>query len=371
MENIRELSQFERADYPYSVTARRESITKNKEALKSMRQEAYGTTLKEAMSSDVLSGFIPDLFIDEIILLGQRQAIARNSFPVVSQANHGSFKQRYRYKDEGVTVTSKENVGVKQTQSERTVTEFSFLKLMDSNVLSLELVEDSTLDEASAEIQLSASKFYRRENQLMSHRLTEYSHSTNASLWNNYVQGPDSSSSDSDLIDAMTSAYLRITTRLHDQFPTESLTWFVSPTVYAQLFQTETFRRFDILGGQPNIVTGKIAGTDSIFRIPIQIWEPGYFDTNSVWIPQAYDICLVATQFAAGIRERWSMRTSPLDMTKILAQGVMMFERLIPWVRNPFAYIRVGPTGTYSNLIPNMSNINILAGTDSPTVFDE
>lgn len=371
---LRETAQYEKSDYPYAVTARKESIAKNKTALQEIKANAYGTTLKEALSSDALAGFIPDLFLDEIIMLGQRVAIARNNFPVVAQSTHSSFKQRYRWKDEGVQVTSKELVEVKQTQSEREVAEFSFLKLMDANVFSLELLEDSTLDEAMAEMTLSANKFYRRENQLMAHRLAEYSHGATATKWDNFVSGPTNSGSDDDVITAMETAYLRITTRLNDAFPTESLIWIVSPSRYAKLFRNANFRRFDILGSTPSFVTGRVgAGDDRIFRIPIQIWEPGYFDADSTWTPQADDMFLVAPQFAAGIRERWSMRTSPLnDMSRILAQGVMMFERLIPWVRNPFAMIRISPDADYSDdIIGSMNNIHIIAGKDDTTVFPE
>ncbi len=361
--------QWDHSDYQYSVTARREAIEKNKAQLQAIRENSFGLSLKEALTSDSLSGFIPDLFLDDIQTLGLRTAIARNNFPVVSQSTHGSFKQRYRWKDEGVAVTSKELVEVTHTQSERDVQEFSFLKLMDSNVLSVELIEDSTLDEASAEIQLSANKFFRRENQLFAHRLTEYSEGALATKWGNRVQGPDSSSTDAEIIDAMTDAYLDITTRLTDAFPTESLTWFVSTEVYSRLFKNNDFRRFDIMGREPNVATGRVNTDDRIFRIPIQIWEPGYFDTDSTWTPQAYDMFLVATQFAAGIRERSSLRTTPLDLTRILAQATLMWSRLIPWVRNPFAYIRISPNDTYANLIPDMSNIHIVSGTDSPTVF--
>jgi hypothetical protein len=86
-----ELKQYEKSDYPYSVNARRESVKKNKEALEAIRRESYGTTLKEALTSDALSGFIPDLFVDEIITLGQRTAIARNNFPVVGQSTQSSY----------------------------------------------------------------------------------------------------------------------------------------------------------------------------------------------------------------------------------------------------------------------------------------
>lgn len=366
-----ELKQYEKSDYPYSITARRESITKNKDALKAIRENSFGLSLKEALNSDELQNFIPDLFLDEIIQLGLRTAIARNNFPVVAQSSHGSFKQRFRWKDEGVAVTSKELVEVTHTQSERDVVEFSFLKLMDSNVLSLELIEDSTLDEATAEVSLSANKFFRRENQLFAHRLAEYSQGATATKWDNYKQGPDSSSTDAEIIDAMTDAYLDITTRLTDQFPTESLTWFVSPEVYSRLFKNDSFRRFDIMGRDPNITTGRVNVDDRIFRIPIQIWEPGIFSTDSEWISQPYDIYLVATQFAAAIRERSSMRTTPLDMTKILASAIMLWERLIPWVRNPFAYRRISPSQSFSDIIGNMSNIHIISGKDDTTVFPD
>jgi len=337
---IRELMEFEKSDYPFSVTARKESIQKNKNALQAIRETNIGTSLKEAMTSSVLSGFIPDLFLDEIITLGQRVATARNLFPVVGQTTHGSFRQRYRWKDEGVQVTSKELVEIKATQSEREVTTFEFLKLMDSNVLSLELVEDSTLDETVQEVQLSANKFFRRENQLFWHRLAEYSSGTLGSKYGNW-QGKTSEDGTSlyvnddtgaNILAAMRIAYLNITTRLTDRFDPNLLVWLMSPQVYARLFQVTTFQEYRLSGLQPSDISGKINSTDSILNIPVQIIEPGYFDTESEYQSTPWDVYLIAPQFAAGIRERWSMRTSPLDLTRILAQGLVMFERLIPYV---------------------------------------
>lgn len=365
---IRELSQYEKSDYPFSVTARRESIAKNKAALQAIRENNMGTSFRESMTSDVVANYIPDLFLDEIIALGQRTAIARNNFPVVGQSTHSDFRQRYRYKDEGVQVTSKELTEVKSTQSERELATFEFLKLMDSNVLSLELIEDSTLDEVTAEVQLSANKFFRRENQLMAHRLAEYSQAEIADKWLNYTTG--ASDTGANILAVMTDAYLDITTKLTDRFDPSSLTWFISPQVYALLFDVTTFAEYRLSGLTSNVVSGKIAGNDSILNIPIQIWEPGYFNANSEWTSTPFDIYLVATQFAAGIRERWSIRTSPLDLNRILASGLMMFERMIPWVRNPFAYRRISPNENCDNIITNMSNIHILAGTDSPKVFN-
>lgn len=366
---LKETAQWENSSYEYSINARRESIAKNKDALNAIRQEAYGTTLKEALTSDALSGFIPDLFLDEIVMLGMRTAIARNNFPVVTQNTQSSFKQRYRYKDEGVMVTSKELVEVKHTQSERELATFEFLKLMDSNVLSLELIEDSTLDEATAELQLSANKFFRRENQLMAHRLTEYSQGTIGTRWDNHTTGADDTAAN--IFAAMKAAYLDMTTRLTDRFDPSLLTWFISPEVYTLLFDLTAFQEYRLSGLMANNITGKINATDEILRIPIVIWEPGYFDSDSTWTSKPYDVFLVATQFAAGIRERTSIRTSPLDLTRILAQGVMIWERLIPWVRNPFAYRRISPDATYADLMANMSNINIIAGEETTTVFSE
>ena len=119
----------------------------------------------------------------------QRTAIARNNFPVVSQSTQSSFKQRFRWKDEGVQTTSKELVEVTHTDSERDVVEYSFLKLMDSMVWSVELLENSLLQEAATDIALAANKFFRRENQLMAHRLTEYSEGAIATKWGNRISG--------------------------------------------------------------------------------------------------------------------------------------------------------------------------------------
>lgn len=365
---IEKLNQYENSQYEFSVDSRRESIETNKAQLDAIRQDASSWTLSEALTSDAIKGFIPDLFLDDIITLGQRTAIARNLFPVVGQSTHSTFKQRYRWKDEGVQVSQAELVEVNATQSERDVREYGFLKLMDANLFSVELIEDSTLDEATAELQMSANKFFRRENQLMAARLTAGSTGADETKWGNWIQGIDSSS-EADLLDAMTDAYLDMTTRLTDMFPTESLTWIVSPTIWSLLFKDTKTRRFDNLGVPDSVVTGRIAGSDQIFRIPIVIMETGYFRDDNEWVPQPYDFFLVAAQFAAGIRERSSMRTTPIDLTRMLGSGLILWERLMPWIRNHFAYRRISPIQNYPDIIPKLENVNIIAGVDDAKVF--
>lgn len=342
---------MEKQDYPYSAAtiARRLKCEQRRSALDTFKEDCAGVTLKEAMTSDELSGFVPDLFTDEIIMLGQREAIARNNFPVVAQASHGEFKQRYRYKDEGAQIVG-ELDEIKHSRSDKKTTEFAFKKIADWPLFSFERLMDSPLQDATDEVAMSTSKIYRRENQLMWHQLATFSQKANADEWENYIQGPDSSGS-SDLIDAMTDAYLDMTVRLTDRFDPASLTWFISPTVFSTLFKDSNFRRFDILGAQPNIVTGTLP---SLFRIPYVIIEPGYFTQgtpSSQYANSEYDIYLVATRFAGAIRERVSLRMEPITIERIQAQGPQMWERLVPYVRHPMAYRRISPTEDYTDLI--------------------
>lgn len=360
------LAQYEKHDYEFSINARKKRIAENKQVLETIREEAWNLTLREAMTSNTtITDWIPDLFIDEIIMLNQRANIVRNLFTLVGQNTQSSFKQRYRWKNERPAVTSKELQEFKHTESERSVYDFSFLKIMSSSIFSLEGLEDTPIPELAQEMQLSASHVSRTENQLMAHRLAEWSTGTLLDTWGNWQDGSDSSSSDS-LIDNMITAYLELTTRLADSFDASQLTWLVSPTVFALLFRNDDFRRWDITGQETILKTGKILGSNQMLNIPLVIWEPGHFDTDSVWMPDPFDVYLIATKAAANVRIRSDLRTTPLNFDRILAQSVGMWERLIPYIRNPRAYIRIAPNEDISNIIDDMSNIHIESGlTDS------
>ena len=196
----------------------------------------------------------------------------------------------------------------------------------------------------------------------MAHRLAEWSTGTLLDTWGNWLTGSDSSSSSDALISNMITAYLTMTTRLADSFDASQLTWLVSPTVFSDLFQNADFRRWDITGESTILKTGKILGSNQLLNIPLVIWEPGHFDTDSTWNAAPYDVYLIATKAAANMRIRSDLRTTPLNFDRILAQSVGIWERLIPYIRNPRAYIRISPNEDVANIIDDMANIHVEPG---------
>jgi hypothetical protein len=362
-----DVKQYEKANYAFAFDNIARTLNGNREALDAFRAEMKGITLKEAMTSDELSGYIPQLFVDEVIILGQRQATARNAFPVIAQSSNSDFKIRFREKNEGAQVL-RELDEFQHSKSQRYTRTFEFNKIGDFPLFSFELLEDSPLDEVADEVRMSVSKIYRRDSQLAWDMVTRFSQGTENDFWGNHVLGPacidGSSGNDAEqaqeVLDAMEAAYLDITTRLEDAFPQESLRWFLSPQVWALLWKDSTIRRYDALGSTPVQVTGN---RPQLFGIPATIIEPGYFDTNSVWTPQLCDIYLMADQ-AFRLRERVSMRTQPITMDKIQASGPLMWERLTFYPRNPLAYRRISPNEDYAGQIASNASIKIVAQSD-------
>lgn len=361
---MNDLMKYEKANYEFAFDNISSNLEQNREALDAFKSEMKGISLKEAMTSDELSSFIPQVFTDEVVLIGQRQAIARNSFPSIAQSTNSDFKIRFREKNDNAQVL-RELDEFQHSKSERYTRTFEFNKIGDFPLFSFELLEDSPLDEVADEVRMSVSKIYRRENQLAWDMVTRFSQGTENDFWANWIQGPDclDSSGDADedqatlILDAMEDAYLNITTALEDAFPQNTLRWFMSPQVFSILWKEPTFRRFDALGATPVQVTGNLP---TPFGLPMTICETGYFNTSSVFIPTPCDIYLMADQ-AFRLRERVSLRTQPITIDKIQASGPLMWERICFYPRNPLAYRRISPNEDYSGQIANNKDIKILA----------
>lgn len=363
------LAQLETDNYKYQLNrSMMRELNCKRDKIDEVREQARDLKYKEAMTSDLLVGWIPTLFLDTI-MLGLYRNTARELFRVVPQTENFEFKVRYRYFDEKPQVTAAELAEVKALQSERETTTFDFLKIMSANFMSEELIQDSVLDEITAELTMQSNRIARTEWQLMCHRLIEYSSGTLADKWTNYVAGPDSSGTGDELYTAMRSAYLNMTTRIRERIPANRLMWLMSPSTYADLFGINRFGEYRLSGLMSNDVTGKINVNDSILNIPIRVEEMGYFDEDSNWMPLENEVFLIDTSGFA-IRERWPMRTSELDARKNLARSFMMYERLMPYVLRPDYMTRISPVDDYSTMITRLSNLNVVPGTDSPTVFN-
>lgn len=361
--NSNELAMYENSTYEYAFKNVARKI--DRATLDAFKENSGGITLKEAMTSDELSLFIPQIFTDEIVPLGMRVATARNNFPAISQTTGVDFKIRFRQKTEGAQVL-RELDEFQHSRSDRFTRTFSFNKIGDFPLFSFELLMDSPLDEVTDEILLSTSKIWRRENQLAWDQVTRFSQGSantgaESDFWGNHIDGvdcQDSSANDpdaSDVLASMEDAYLSITTALQDSFPQASLRWYMSPTVFTLLWKEPTFRRFDVLGAAPTQVTGRLPEP---YGIPMEIIDPGYFDTKSNYIQTPCDIYLIADE-AMRLREKVSLRTQPITLDRIQATGPLMWERIAFYPRNPLAYRRISPNEDYENQIPDSANVKI------------
>lgn len=356
----------ESLSYPYTIANIKRQIADKRKALDSFKEESYAITLKEAATSDQLNDFIRMVFVDEIILLGLREAHARNLFKVVGQSDHNSFEQRYRSRDSGAQIIFElDNVAYDNSSLFKTT--FGFNKLVDASLFSWERLADSPLSDTTDEVTFATSNMYRRENQLMWDNLVRYSQGANATTWGNYIVGegvcaPDGTSDEDDadaVLDTMEEAYLSMTTAMTDRFDPSSLRWLLSPTVLSLLWKSPRFRRFDALGSTPNVISGRLPEP---YGIPMTVIEPGYFRQaggDSEYVSQECDIFLVAPAFAAGIRERVSLRLDGLTKEEIMASGSMIWERICCWTRHPKAFRRISPNQAYASQIADSKDILI------------
>lgn len=360
--------QLEANDYELTIPRLKLAADANREALEAFKTEMSGITLREAATSDELAGFIPQLFTDEILLLGQREAIARNNFTVVGQASNTNFTVRYRSKNDCAQIV-KELDEIKYSTSERSTKTFSFNKICDFYLASYELLMDSPLNEVTDNVALSMSKIYRRENQLMWNMLTRHSQGSidgeGRNEWDNWIPGPDCEdpyvATAEAIMDAMETAYIDMTARLTDRFDPTSMRWFMSPTIFAILWQHSTFRRYDLAGTSPVLLTGNLPAP---YGIPYSIMEPGYFDTTSNWNAEPCDIYLCALPYCAAIRERVALRTEPISLPLNQSSGPLLWERLTPYVKNGFAYRRISPNPDYATQIVDNADLKITVQDD-------
>lgn len=331
-----------------------------------MSQQTKRNTRCEAFTTDEVRDFIPQIFADEIILLGLREATARNLFPSTSQATNDTFSQRYKYKvSQGVQIL-RELDEIKTSKHDLKKVTYGFNKLASAALFSWERLMDSPLQDAVDESTFAVSQFYRTENRLMWDNLTRFSQGAKVIEWNNHIDGPnvcDGSAGNDDsadaeaLIGAMEEAYLSMTTALEDRFDPSSLRWLWSPEVESILWKYDTFRRYDLKGSAPVQTSGQL---DMPFGIPRSIIEPGYYSQGTIdasWNAQPCDIYLVAPSAAAGIRERVSQRLDNFDRELIQASGTVIWERVCMYTRHPLAIRRISPSDTYATQIADSADI--------------
>jgi hypothetical protein len=364
------LTYNESIDYQYTIKNLRREIEKNRQALDALKEDFDGISLKEAFTADEVRDYIPQIFADEIIMLGLREATARNLFPVVGQSTNDSFTQRYKYKNTRGAQIVRELNEIKTSKHDLKKKTFGFNKVASAALFSWERLMDSPLQDALDEATFATSQVYQTENRLMWDNLTRFSQGSEEQEWSNWIDGPTacedpyySAAEAEAIIDALEDAYLSMTTPLTDRSDPASLRWLWSPQVETCLWKYDTYRRYDLKGSTPSQLTGRL---ENPFGIPRTIIEPGYYRANgalgSEWVPQACDIYLIDTSQAAGIRERVSQRLDNFTRELVQASGTVVWERLCMWTRHPLKYRRISPYQDYADQIADNADIILKVG---------
>ena len=370
----------ESVNYPFAVRNMARKLAKDRKGLDSLKEDHYGISLKEAATSDAVRAFLPELFIDEIIKLGLVEAWARQIFPVTGQSSHDSYIRRFRKKTTGCQIIHELNV-IRHSTNELSKIRFEYNKLVDSSLFSFERNMDFDISDTVDEILLATSGIYRRENQLMLDQLCRWSSGDNGNEWNNYIEGPEVANCDDpylasgnaedadNLLEAMQNAYLSITTALTDKFDPSQLLWIWGPAIMATLWKSPTFRQWQLGGVQSSTISGNIPNP---FGIPYKVVEsPGVFTNGnsalgSEFVHDPCCILLVAPAYAAGIRERVSLRLDGLTKEEIQASGAVLWERISCSPRHPKAYRRISPNRDYPEQIEDQKDIIIKLHEEEP-----
>jgi hypothetical protein len=357
---MRNLAPYETRDYKYTIAAMRKRYEANKAQFDALTEACQGLTVKEAMASTELSGYIPDVFTPEIIRLGDLEAIVRNAYPVETQTSNKDFLTRRRFRTQGASV-AREQDDLKHSTSSREYDRHYFNKIYDWPLHTWEQVEDSPLSEIQDDLAMSVSKIYRRENQIAFHKLTAATQGTQRTKWDNFVASEDEYMSTSALWDCMGDAYVEITTRLADRIDPSQLEWQFGPGIYAALFNMSiTTFPWSVTGQSPTTITGRITLP---YGLPYRIVETGYFTTTAKWVA-TNDIFLVAPRLAARVRDRVSMRVEPYSEIRNQTVGPCVWERFGFYVIRPFALKRIGYEADYSDIMPDLRNLKIDPRTD-------
>jgi len=340
-------------------------IAKNRQALDALKEDFDGVSLKEAFTADEVRDYIPQIFADEIIMLGLREATARNLFPVVGQPTNDTFTQRYKFKNTRGAQIVRELNEIKTSQHGLKKKTFGFNKISSAALFSWERLMDSPLQDAMDEATFATSQVYQTENRLMWDNLTRFSQGSEEQEWSNWIDGPSAcedpyyaEAEATAIIAALENAYLSMTTPLTDRSEPASLRWLWSPQIETALWKYATYRRFDLKGSTPSQLTGTL---ENPFGIPRTVIEPGYYRANgalgSEWVPQPCDIYLVDTSQAAGIRERVSQRMDNFTRELVQGSGTIIWERLCMWTRHPMKYRRISLSQDYGDQIADSADI--------------
>lgn len=360
MSKLQTNPNWEAADYPYSFRNMEKRYRDNKEKYDILRESVQTMRFREAMNSDDLAGFQPDLFLPEIIQIGQQLNLADNIFGTESQTQQSEFKVRYRSRTDGAQVV-REGGEFKQSKSSRETTEFSFLKLGDFPFSTWERISDSLINEMQIDMNLSFNKILRLRGQCMGHVLTLMSQGTNATHWNNF-RLIDAPYVELESIDAaLQESYIELTTRLRDRLDPRRLQILWSPRVFSLFFKDSRRQSYITLGSTPVFASGSLPTPYGIAnQFP---YETGYFNTDMEWTP-TNDVFLFDPMCATN-RIRIDLRVENFQEVRNQTAGALIWERRMPYVRLPFYYERISGFDEYTDILPDLSDLILEPDTET------
>ncbi len=348
--------------YPYRLSTQMKKIAQAKEQFESFKSCCEGLTVADLVDNyasvsealgdgqqgtgildqGTINPFIPQVFTDTIVQLNNRQDTLANLFTTVNQATGSQFSHRYYVHTESGQILQ-EGDTILHARSRRRADTFRFNKVASSSVFTRELLADSSVSEIALSMAANATRVNQLSARLASH---EFYYLSDANLHADFhaynwmsINSDSGSITTDNILDAMESAFLKLTTeRQEQQMSPSELTWIMSPGAFVKIFRSSLLRQYNVSGLTNNQITGAMPNW---FGVPRTIVSAlGYFDADNVWQYDDDAIILCATDCCAQ-RVRQSMQIEPLILQSTQQEGFIMSSRFRYMMINPLRFIRI------------------------------
>ena len=332
---------------------------------KAFKENAQFMTLKETVSSDQLSPYLPVFYADQIVELGLRERIFANLFPAQSQDRSDHWVQRYGSKTEGAQIIAPGDT-IKQSKAKMSTEIAYFAKIADLCMWDDEALDDfgGQLNTTTRAVAEATSKVYRREDQLAAHFLLSRTSNAHANTYDNYIEGPSCGHdmTSADILDAIKRAYISMTTKVVASLRFQPDTLLMTSDWFVELFDHPSIQFFRNTGRTDGPeFSGKLLSNWPYGIGNIQLIESGYWDKQGgdyIWTETPCTAYLLDSK-----NSLYSNTRTPLSFVNLrneyrMEQGFRLAER-IGWGMFRFdALRRIGPTRNYT-LTNDISDIRV------------
>lgn len=350
----------ESARYPYRIANQEKQIKANQEKFNNVKSAIEGCTISELLDNtskvsfesladgvgtnelqqSTITPFISQTFTSNIINLSVRNAVAQTIFSDVTAANAGgsTFSQRWNWRTESAQLLSEGDV-IESAVSKRRADTYKYAKGATAVCLSRELIGDSSVGELALASGMAATRLNQLVDQMAWHELFRTADETINPDWHNYcwqnINSDSGTITADNILDAMESAYLTLTTRVESPCSSSDLFFILTPSAFTKLWRHDLIRQYNVSGISHQVLRSSLP---NFFGCSHVISPMGYFDTSNNFVYEQDCVALVARDCMAS-RTRQSMVMEPLNYPEKQMEGFTLSTRLRWFVQNPLRFV--------------------------------